>query len=176
MTWVRLDDGFSENAKVLQAGPLAMALHVSALCYCNRHLTDGLVPRVALAQLVNLKGLACNKRTSNVHQLARRLVTAGLWERDDKDYRIHDFLDYQPSRREVQARREELRQIRSTAGAASGQSDIKRTSNVHQTCNPVPSRPVPVPLVNSTDLLLPDKSILIDRTIPHRAPKQVSAR
>ena len=143
MPWVKLDDGFSEDKKVLQAGPLAMALHVAALCYCNRHLTDGLVPRAALPQLVNLKGLMYIKRTPNVHQLARRLVNVGLWERENRDYHIHDFLDYQPSRREIETRRKGLHQIRSEAGAGSKQNVHQMTSNLQP--RPVPSRPVPSP-------------------------------
>jgi hypothetical protein len=45
MPWVRLDEHFGEHPKVLAAGPLAGWLYVMGLGYCNRNLTDGLIPR-----------------------------------------------------------------------------------------------------------------------------------
>jgi len=144
MTWVKLDDGFAEHAKVLKAGPLAAWLHVSALCYANRHLTDGLIPQAALSQLMSMNGLSNKGRPVRVAGLAARLVRAGLWERDGGDYRIHDYLDYQPSRREVETRRAQLHQVRCTVGAQGGQQTrSKRTASVQP--RPVPSRPVPNP-------------------------------
>ena len=39
----RLDDGFPEHPKVQQVGGDAAWLHVCALAYCNRNLTDGFI-------------------------------------------------------------------------------------------------------------------------------------
>ena len=33
MTWVRIDDRFATHPKVMEAGPMAMALDVAAMCY-----------------------------------------------------------------------------------------------------------------------------------------------
>ena len=142
MGWIRLDDGFAEHAKVLQAGPLAAWLHVAGLCYANRHLTDGLIPQAALAQLMSMDGLSNKGRPLRVAGLAARLVRAGLWERDGANYRIHDYLQYQPSRREVETRRAQLHQVRCTVGARGGQQTrSKREANVQQAYSPNPTQP-----------------------------------
>jgi len=36
MAWVRLDDGFPDHPKALQAGPLACWLYVCGIAYANR--------------------------------------------------------------------------------------------------------------------------------------------
>lgn len=100
MTWVRLDDGFADHPKIEAAGPMAAWLHVAALCYCARHLTDGRVPKVKARRLVDIP-------SPGKHIAA--LVAAGLWLDDGDDYVIHDYLDYQPSRAQVEVEREKER-------------------------------------------------------------------
>jgi hypothetical protein len=94
MTWVRLDDQFPDHTKVIAAGPAAAWLYVTALCYCNRMLTDGFVPGNQVPRLV-----------PNASKLVDRLLTAGLWRKASRDgvdgYEVHDFLKYQPTREEV---------------------------------------------------------------------------
>lgn len=97
MAWVRLDDLMPENPKVLRAGPGAGWLHVCALAYCNRNLTDGHVPATALRRLADLEDPA---------REAERLVEAGLWDEVEDGYEIHDYLDFQPSAAEVRKQRE----------------------------------------------------------------------
>ncbi len=41
MSWIKIDDQFSDHPKIIEAGPLAGWLYVSSLCYCGRYLTDG---------------------------------------------------------------------------------------------------------------------------------------
>ena len=53
MVWVKLDDQFTENPKVVQAGPLASWLHVCGLVYCSRNLTDGFIPAMMVPRLTN---------------------------------------------------------------------------------------------------------------------------
>lgn len=88
MAWVKLDDGFPDHPKVAQAGDLAAWLYVCGLTYSNRLLTDGFIPESVVPRLTGLKGPV---------SLAKRLVNAGLWERAEGGYRIHDYLEYQPS-------------------------------------------------------------------------------
>lgn len=143
MAWVRIDDGAWDHPKQLQAGPMAVALWMWGLCYCSRHLTDGTIPTAALV-------------TSGVPKAATeagKLVAAGLWERADDAYVVHDYDDYNPSRAQVERRRKasetRLREWRKRRGNAHG--------NAHETpfqggydgvcnTNPVPV-PVPVPQV-----------------------------
>lgn len=102
MTWIKLDDQFPDHPKVAQAGALAELLYVNALAYASRYLTDGFIPHAIVAKLVvwDFEGAPSN------YDLAERLVAAGLWELVEGGYRIHDYLDYNPSREQVFAERE----------------------------------------------------------------------
>lgn len=113
MTWVRLDEEFPDHPKVAAAGPLAAWLHVCALAYCNRYLTDGFVPAGQVAKLADFSGLRVK-----VGDLAGRLVDVDLWEAAEGGYRVHDFHDYQPSRAAVEADRRSKQEAKSRAGRA----------------------------------------------------------
>ncbi len=120
MTWVRLDEKFADHPKVVRAGPLGMAMHVTALCYCNRHLTDGFVPKQIASVLLDLTGLG------EWSLVVEDLVEAGLWEPVDRGWLIHDYLDYQPSR----AYAESVKNKRKQAGSRGGLAKAKqRASN-----------------------------------------------
>jgi len=109
MPWIRLDDNFDEHPKIIQVGPVGMALFVAGLAYCNRNLTDGFIPERRLRALLQWddESLA---RGSTPFSIANRLVSAGLWERVDGGYQVHDYLEYQPSRASVRAERERTAQ------------------------------------------------------------------
>jgi hypothetical protein len=108
MTWLKLDDRFAMNPKIIKAGPAATYLHLWGLCYSAQHLTDGLVPREVVEMVPGIK----------THlTLAGRLVELGLWEVAGDDFTIHDYLDHNPSRTQVEAERagsaERMRKSRS---------------------------------------------------------------
>lgn len=114
MTWTRLDEGFSDHPKILAAGPMAELLHIHGLLYCNRHLTDGFIPTAALPLL--------KARAPYV----AKLVSAGIWEKVDGGYRIHHFLEYQPSRAEVLEART-ARKIAKIAGGKARAQNARRS-------------------------------------------------
>lgn len=100
MTYLRLDDRFPEHPKVIGLSDAAFRLHVSALCYARRYLTDGHVPAVFPPR-----------------RLARHvptLVTAHLWDPDPAGdgWTIHGWTEWQTTRAEVEA----LANERSKAG------------------------------------------------------------
>lgn len=98
MPWVRLDDGFDDHPKILDLSDQAYRLHVGALCFCARTLTDGFVSTGALRRLVNGGHVS-------------ELVDAGLWEPDGEEgWWIHDFLDYNQSAQQVLEEREKARE------------------------------------------------------------------
>lgn len=92
MPWVRLDESFADHPKIERAGPLAAWLHVAALCYCSRHLTDGRIPQPKAHRLADIP---------NPAEHVSALLREGIWTEDGPDYVIHDYLDYQPSREQV---------------------------------------------------------------------------
>jgi len=97
VTWIRIDDGFVDHPKIVKLSLAAFHLHMAGLCYAARHATDGAVPKAALP------GLNGTRRD------AAELVRAGLWDRADDGWTIHDYLMYNPSSDDVRRRREEAR-------------------------------------------------------------------
>lgn len=57
MTWIKLDDGFFTNPKVLGLGQAAKLYHLAALTYCARELTDGVIPVSALTLIAGMAGV-----------------------------------------------------------------------------------------------------------------------
>lgn len=96
MPWVRLDDRFPSHRKVALLTDRAFRLHVSAICWCAENLTDGRISNRELAVVAHVR---------NVKATAQQLEDAGLWDRTDDGWEIHDYLDYNPSREQVIAER-----------------------------------------------------------------------
>ena len=98
MAWAKIDDKFPEHEKVVGLSNAAFRLHVSAICYASRNETDG---RISQAAAKALHGVA--SRTGE-------LVEAGLWERNGVGWKIHDFLQYNPSHEQLEKKRAEARE------------------------------------------------------------------
>lgn len=110
MTWVRLDDRFTDNPKVARLSDKAFRVYVTALCYSAGTLSDGHVPRRKALEWGSLKTVG-------------EILAAGLWEEAKFGYSIHDFLDYQQSREQINARRMQ------NASAAHSRWDAVRTES-----------------------------------------------
>lgn len=115
MTWVRIDDNFPEHPKVDALSDAAFRMHVAGLCYANRHLTDGLIPDRMPRRFIH---------GDNVSGAVDELVDSGLWKTVPGGWMVHDYLEYQPSRAEAEARkvanRERQRAYRSRNGVTNG--------------------------------------------------------
>ena len=110
MPWLRLDDGFAENHKIIDLKLPAKWLHVSALCYCARNLTDGNISRKQLQVICAIADVP----KPQIH--VRALVDAGLWLEDESEdgcYVVNDFLKYNPSREQVAKDRDAARERQS---------------------------------------------------------------
>ena len=57
MPWVKLDDGFTDHPKIASLSDSAFRTFVTALCYCNKNLTDGFVPALIARQISTPRGL-----------------------------------------------------------------------------------------------------------------------
>ena len=173
MPWVRIDDGFARHPKVAAAGPLAMAMQIAGLCYCNRELTDGFIPRSVAATLIhwetedpsdggfNAVGIITDRGVMdgapalafpvNWTSVVETLLKYGLWEEAPGGFRIHDYLDYQPPRDSVLLERNTLSVIRSDAGKKGAAARWNGKTYGKQDGNDIasPSQthgPVPVPV------------------------------
>ncbi|WP_157995875.1 hypothetical protein [Thermomonospora amylolytica] len=162
MPWVRFDDQFSVHRKVTGLSDAAFRLHVSAIFWCARNLTDGVVPEEDLEDVC--------ARVRSPKRFVAEMVRRGAWheigtECDSEDcpahpdnavtngvtdgWVIHDYLEFQPSKARVIREREE-----NAARQKKWREQQKRkrqnrnavTNGVSNTAsNSAPSRPGPVP-------------------------------
>lgn len=100
MTWANVDDLFPEHPKVLAAGGDAAWLYICGLCFTNRNLTEGRIPKAVVPRLSDRKAPA---------RLAQRLVDVGLWHEEKDAYVIHDWEKYNEGAEAVKARKEQAR-------------------------------------------------------------------
>ena len=96
MGWSKLDDAVFGHAKFVMAGSDGVAMWLMAVAYASRYVTDGFVPGAVVPTLYNVR---------HPMKVAEHLVVVGLFERADGGYKVHDFLDYNPDRNQVEQRR-----------------------------------------------------------------------
>lgn len=100
MSWIKLDDQFSINDKVLAAGKDGRELHISALCHCGRNLTDGFIDARMVRQL------AAMFEVYDWETAVDALLDVGLWIEVEGGYEIANYLEFNPTRAKVEAQRE----------------------------------------------------------------------
>jgi hypothetical protein len=99
VTWVKIEDGFTEHPKVLQVGPLGAWIHLQGLCYTSRNLSDGFVPlgaakafnHVAMEHIgvdyasIGERGKEIDSFGEDAVEInwSSELVSVGLWHRAD---------------------------------------------------------------------------------------------
>jgi hypothetical protein len=99
---VLFDSQTPENLKIVPISDKAFRLWFNAACYCRRNLTDGRVPTVLLHTL---------SRTGS-RRVVDELLNAGLLEASGAPHTllVHDYLEHNPSRAEVEEERRQNRQ------------------------------------------------------------------
>ena len=115
MAWAKVCDTLHSHPKARRAGLPALGLHLLALSYCGAYLTDGFVDQPWLDE--RLRG--------RERRLPGQLVDAGLWEPAEGGFLVHDFLDLNPSREEIERRRRD----RADAGRKGGLAKAAGSSN-----------------------------------------------
>jgi hypothetical protein len=180
VTWVRIDDHFDEHPKLAQAGTVCWGVWLAGIAYSNRNLTDGFIPwSVARSlgswEMLDLEpdeddpdsrlriwtvGRMCGMAGEDINTewIIERLVGVGLWDQVAGGFRIHDFDDYQPTKDEVLATREQKAEAgrkggqrtqahRRTAAKAPAQADAQAPARPRAQAEPqAESKPVPVPV------------------------------
>jgi hypothetical protein len=164
-TWAKLDDGFHAHRKAKRAWrnhPRALGLHLLAVSYCASQLTDGFVDN----EFIEEKLPAARERAA----VTAALVDAGLWTAEEDGWRIHDWLDFNPSRAEVLGRRRKDSERKQSARVRreSERSPDGQNGDVHPESDPRPSDP-------SRPRAFPDPT-RPDPTSPPRPPAGGRAR
>lgn len=113
MAWAKLDDGFWSNPKVEEAGNEAAGAYARMLSYCGQHLTDGHVKQAAAKYITR-------------RPILTRLVELGFLERNGEGWIIPDYLEFNPSREEVESKRKARSEAGKRGGVASGRTRSKR--------------------------------------------------
>lgn len=111
MPWANLDDQFPKHPKVVGLSDGAFRLHVAGICYCAQYKTDGRIDSDAVSTLVPRY-----KAKTLEDLLGRR-----LWLPVANGYEIHDYLQWNRSRADIEAEQDRLHKLRSAAGRKGAQ-------------------------------------------------------
>ncbi len=136
MTWFRVDDKFAFHQKAVKAGNAAIGVWTRLGAWSSDQLTDGWLPCEIASLIQGTDAGALDQ-----------LLAVGLLELDGKNYRLHDFLDWNPSSKSVNRKRKALSQTRSKAGG-------KGAKARWQTDGPSPD-PVPIPIPSTDPPVVP---------------------
>ena len=101
MAWINLDDAVMAHPKILRLSDRAFRAWVSGLCYCQQQLTDGWIP----AEAAGIIGAD--------PAIVAELYNVQLWEDDPErpdGWIVHDFLDYNQSKKEAKKIRKATRE------------------------------------------------------------------
>jgi hypothetical protein len=164
MSWVRSDDNEPNHPKIFRAGIAAYGFFQAAKCYCSRNLTDGFIP------VQDLPLISPSVPSKQAMSLATKLAECGLFEKKDEGWYVHDYLDYNPSREQVLARRDERAAAGKLGGLAKAKAHVKRRANqqlgvIHPTGS-APTRPDPTqPKDEQREALSPAGTLTADLLI-----------
>ena len=160
MGWVRLDDNFTDHPKVIALSDTAFRLFITGLCYSNRLLTDGVIPYRMVNAWVG----------DNPEKPSDELEDQNLWERVEKGFRIRSYDEYQPTRKEVEDKRNASRErLRRHRFKKSVETDLKPvTNNVPSQPNPAQPKSLDIYISNELE---PDES----NYLPAKMPRNKSA-
>lgn len=106
MTWFKGDDKAHCNGKLKAAHLDGVGLHFMATSWCADEETDGFVPEYMLPTL------APGFSQTGIRKIVTRLTAVHpgqerpLWHTEEGGYRLNDYLVYNPSHAELDARRE----------------------------------------------------------------------
>lgn len=123
MPWLAVTDETADSVDTLRvwaADPAAFGLDMRGRAYCAKHLTDGVVP----AEILELWIRDAGERD----RLAQILVDTGCWERHDEGFYIPIYLEHNPTRARVMARRKQKRAAAAKGGKASGETRRRRAA------------------------------------------------
>lgn len=115
MPYLLVDDCMDTHPKIETLSDRAYRLHMAGLQHCARNLTDGLVSETTV------RGLKARLRTQQKH--FDELVDAGLWAPyRNGNYVIPNYLDWNPSKHDVERKRSDRAAAGRLGGLRSGES------------------------------------------------------
>jgi hypothetical protein len=133
MPWFALDDGFDTHPKVRKAGNAAIGLFVRLGVHATKHLTEG-----------HLDGVIV--RDYGTPATVRKLITVGMLHEHghvcprcpqpaEDGFVIHDYLDYNKSRAQIEAAREAARKRQNRGRESARRNRNERDSDANLDAN-----------------------------------------
>lgn len=134
-----MDDGMDSHAKIEGLSDRAYRLHMAGLHHCARNLTDGLLSEATI------RGLKARLKASHKH--VHELVSADLWvSYPGHGFIVKNYLDYNPTKAEVEEKRAKRSAAGRLGGLRSGQAraEANASANGKQVLE-LPVEPHPIP-------------------------------
>ncbi|MCZ4514523.1 hypothetical protein O3Q52_41615 [Streptomyces sp. ActVer] len=133
MPWFALDDGFDTHPKVRKAGNAAVGLFVRLGVHATKHLTEG-----------HLDGAIV--RDYGTDATVRKLISVGMLHAPghicqhcpqpvEGGFYIHDYLDYNKSRAQIEAARENARKRQNRGRESARRNRNERDSDANLNSN-----------------------------------------
>jgi hypothetical protein len=116
--YARFTLDYADSHKIAPLSDAAFRAHVRMVLWSRRYLTDGKIP-ARMALVIAGKTRVLDELTANDP------INPSLVRDEAGDYWLHDFLEHQPSRLQVEARQEANR----ANGSKGGQARSKRTGS-----------------------------------------------
>ena len=209
MGWVRISDDFYDNDKITEVGPLGMALYVAAMGFCNRNLTDGYFKKSKARLLLDFDGIGITTVTGELFAagvdgddaaalVIGWMVAADLWHesghacdechaRDDggepgpREYLIHDYLKFQLSKAEIEAKAEATRKRveawraarKNGNGVSNSVTNSVRTQDVTPDVRDTPT-PTPTPTPSTSSVVTSRRGVTESNARESEPPSKCS--
>lgn len=144
------------HPKCVAAGPAASWLWFAGICYSREKLTDGFIAKLIVPTLV--PGL------SSPYRVAARLVEVKLWDDAVGGYQVHDYLERNPSKAEIDelraAEAERKKSWRDGRVRAVSQRDMPVASGVSP--EDVPRARVRAPAYSPSPFAFPSEALSVE--------------
>jgi hypothetical protein len=117
----KFDDGIIDNPKFEKAGAAACWLWFCSVLVSRRGLTDGFISKLKVQTLV--PGLP------QPYKHAEKLVECGLWDEALGGYQVHDYLEWNPSKVQVEEYRQHDKDRKQSARRQKSVSGVDTARN-----------------------------------------------
>jgi hypothetical protein len=116
VSWAKFDDTTDENPKIAPLSDRAFRAYFEGIFYCNRNQTDGILDdRTARKIAGTSKAL---KELQEFRRSKPEKEPSQCWEPIEGGFRIHDYLIYQPSHKQIQGEKAKKNEDKVRAGKA----------------------------------------------------------
>lgn len=149
MAYVKVECSVSRNRKFVKAGPGPSWLWLCGLAYCQEGHTDGFIPHEAIDYL------GCR----SARNLAKHLVSAGLWDVVEGGWQVHDYLEHNRSAEQIEA----LKGKQAAGGKLGGRPKKNVPENLPETSKVLVSKTFPVDVVVAAS-----EAVVVAEAVPTR--------